>query len=359
VTRVGGLAVVALLACVPAATLPRPAGKLLAAGAPSSSPVREAARARTGPHAAGAAAALAAAEHDTPIAPPPATFDAPPPALAPPPAALHSASAPGRAGGVWAVIIGVDDYPGSGSDLRASVNDANDVDAALAAYGVPSDRRLVLRNTQATAATIADSLRWLVGHSSSDATAVFFYAGHVRKLGKGSEAIVAADGRVVTDVAMRDLLRPLAARQTWIAMASCYAGGFSEVLAPGRILTGAADANSLAYENSSYGRSYLVEYMVRRAMLQRQAPDSIEQSFSWAASSLHDEHPNRMPVQYDKVDGELRLGFPPPTAPAATAPAPQPGGGSPPPSGPPQDDPPPPRDDDCIVRIGSLVGCGV
>jgi hypothetical protein len=254
-----------------------------------------------------------ASPDDTPILPPPATFDAPASAPAPPPEALRSAAVPTAATGtgVWAVIIGIDDYPGRSSDLHASVADADDVDAALAAYGVPADRRLVLRNTQATAAVIADAARWLVGRAGPDATAVFFYAGHVRKLGPGRESIVGADGDVVTDDALADLLRPLAAQRTWIAMASCYAGGFDEVLAPGRILTGAAGPNSLAYESSELGNSYLVEYMVDRAMRQGQAPGSVEQSFAWAAQTLRREHPQRVPVEYDDLDGELHLGPPP------------------------------------------------
>jgi hypothetical protein len=299
------------------------------------------------------------ATQDSVIAPPPETFDAPAPPPAPPPIALRSAgaSAP-KAGGVWAVIIGIDDYPGTRSDLRASVNDANDVDAALARYGVPGDRRLVLRNTQANAATIADAARWLVGHASNEATAVFFYAGHVRKLSSQTEAIVASDGRLVTDAALAQLLHPLEARQTWIALASCYAGGFTEVLAPGRILTGAAGANSLAYENSSFGRSYLVEYMVHRAMLEAKAPGSIEQSFAWARDALQREHPDRMPVQYDELDGELRLGAPPQASPSSPPSAPPPsssGGQGQSPSQPPPSDSP--KNGSCVITVGSLVGC--
>lgn len=296
---------------------------------------------------AGAAGELA-------IAPPPETFDAPPATAAPPPDALLTASAT-AAGGVWAVVIGIDDYPGSRSDLRQSVNDANDVDAALAAYGVAPHRRVVLRNTQATAAVIADALRWLVGRAGPDATAVFFSAGHVRKLGPGSEAIVAADGNLVTDRRVADLLRPLAARQTWIALASCYAGGFTEVLAPGRILTGAADANNVAYENSTYGNSYLAEYMIVRAMREGRAAASVEQSFAWAREQLRRDHPNRLPVQFDQLDGELSLGRPPAPAPESQ-PAPPPRQ-QPPPSQPPPQRPPPEDDGDCVLTIGSLVGC--
>ena len=299
---------------------------------------------------------------ETAIEPPPAEFDAPAGPTAPPPAAL-TAPAIARQGGVWAVVIGIDDYPGRRSDLRASVADANEMDLALARYGVPGDRRLVLRNTQASASTIADSLRWLVAHASSDSTVVFFYAGHVRKLSSRTEAIVAADGRLVTDATMASLLAPLASHKVWIAMASCYGGGFDEVLAPGRILTGAADANSLAYESSTYGHSYLVEYMVKRAMNEGRAPDSIEQSFAWAAAALRREHPDRVPVEVDDLPGQLALG---PTAARATAPpppAPAPGdgsgsrggGGSTPPPDPGKD---PGHENDCVITVGTLVRCG-
>ena len=339
----------------------RPPAKVATALVPRGLPTEEV-RARIGHVPVGTAAATwsgaagtaAAAGGDVAIAPPPATFDAPAATAAPPPPTLLSAAG-SETGGTWAVVIGIDDYPGRGSDLRQSVRDANDTDAALAAYGIPAERRVLLRNTQATAGVIADSLRWLVGRAGPDATAVFFYAGHVRKVGSGAEAIVAADGNLVTDRMMADLLRPLAARQTWIALASCYAGGFDEVLAPGRILTGAAGANSLAYENSAYGNSYLVEYMVGRAMREGHAAGSIEQSFAWAHEALRRDHPNRLPVQYDRLDGELRLGPAPAPTPQQQPSSPPP----PPPSNPDQPPPPPPddRDDDCVLTIGSVVGC--
>lgn len=346
---------VALLAGVPSsAPLHVAAPKLATPLVPRGVPVEEV-RARIGTVPVGTAPSRwmtpAAAAGEVAITPPPATFDAPAAPPTPPPATLL-ASAGADTGGVWAVLIGIDDYPGQRSDLRQSVRDADDTDAALAAYGIPANRRLVIRNGQATAGVIADAARWLVARAGAEATAVFFYAGHVRKLRDGTEAIVAADGNLVTDRTLADLLRPLRARQTWIALASCYAGGFDEVVAPGRILTGAAGANSLAYENSSYGNSYLVEYMIDRAMREGRAAGSVEQSFAWAVDALRRDHPNRIPVQIDRLDGELRLGPPPASAPP---PSPQP----PPPSPPPSEQPPspPPEDDDCVLTIGSLLGC--
>jgi hypothetical protein len=252
------------------------------------------------------------------------------------------------------VVIGIDDYPGSRSDLRASVKDADTVDYTLAAYGIPADRRLVLRNRQATAGVITDAMRWLVAHAGPDATAVFFYAGHVRHLGGSTQAIVAADGALVTDGAMAETLRPLRARATWLVMASCYGGGFNEALGPRRILTAAAGAGSLAYENAQYGNSYLVEYMVQRAMMEGAAPDTVEQAYGWAHAALRRDHPNRLPVQYDELDGELRIGTPPPGS-GRPRPSPPPPSSSPPPTT--TTTHPPDDDDDCLLTLGTLAGC--
>ena len=98
---------------------------------------------------------------------------------------------------------------------------------------------------------------------------------------------------VISDVVMpvmggRELgerLGHLRAGRAWIAIAACYGAGFTEVLAPGRILTGASAADALAYESSQYGRSYMVQYMVREAMIERRAPDSVRRS-SWSWISM-------------------------------------------------------------------------
>lgn len=225
---------------------------------------------------------------------------------------------------MWAVVIGIDDYPGGKSDLRAAVHDVDTVDWTLASYGVPADRRLVLRNAQATAPVIGAAIRWLVANAGPDATAVLFYAGHVRSLRDGTQAIVAADGALATDQAVADGLRPLRARAAWIVMASCYGGGFDEVLAPNRILTAAAPAGSLAYENVQYANSYLVEYLFQRAMIEGAAPDSVERAFAWADAALRRDHPNRAPVQFDRLAGELQFGTPPAPPPLPPPPPPPP-----------------------------------
>jgi len=298
---------------------------------------------------------------DSVIAPPPETFDAPAEPAAPPPESLQKSTFSGvpKEGGVWAVVIGVNDYPGSRSDLRSAVNDARDVVQALAGFGVGGHRVLQIEDRQASADVIRAALDWLVAHSATDATSVFFYAGHVRKVATRTEAIVAADGSLVTDAEVAERLRPLESRNVWLGMATCYGGGFTEVLAEGRVLTAAAGANSLAYENESFGRSYLVQYMVRKAMIERHAPSSVQAAYEWAWHAIARDYPHRTPVQIDQAGAPLSLGTsastpPSPQQPAQpSAPPPSGGGESPPSTAPPEDE-----DDSCGgVRVGSLIDC--
>lgn len=270
------------------------------------------------------------------IAPPPAVFDAPAdPPPPPPPALLAVSPTRGAATGVgtWAVMIGINDYPGQASDLRAAVNDANDMDLAMAGLGVPANQRLLLRDGQATAPMIRASIDWLTANAGPNATAVFFYSGHVRKLGRTTEAMVGADGGQVVDQELGERLAQLQARRAWIAVAACYGAGFTEALAPGRVLTGAAPADSLAYESSLFSRSYMVQYMVREAFIERRAAGSVQAAFAYARAELAREHPGRQPVQIDAGGAPIDLRPGSSAAPAvAGRTAPPPPGTPPPPS---------------------------
>jgi Caspase domain len=263
--------------------------------------------------------------NETPITAPDHFDEAAAPAE-PPPAALSRFRNVKPSGGTWAVMIGINDYPGSSHDLRSAVADVRDVDEALGRMGVPADHRMVITDRQANAATIKLSVDWLNAHAGPDAVAVFFYAGHVRKISGNTEAILAADGAAITDADLGHRLRGLKAHKAWIAIAACYGGGFVETLAPGRVLTGAAPAHQLAYENSAFGRSYMVQFMIREAMLDGRAAATVQTAFDYANAALARQYPGREPVQVDH--GTTPLDLRPPGAVARQSPpttaAPQP-----------------------------------
>lgn len=275
---------------------------------------------------------------------------APPPTFAPP--VVERAD-----GQVFALLIGIDDYPGQRSDLDSAVADADTIDAALDGFGVPDGNRVVLRNGQARLPDVVTAVQSLVAQGGPGATLVFGYAGHVRKLDSDTEALVLADGQTLTDAKLAALLAPATSQRMWLLLATCFAGGFTELLGPGRVLTGAADANHLAYESSSLNASFLVHYMVRMAWLHGAAGPSVQEAYAYADAALAREHPLRRPVQFDESGARLVLGAGDPTSAAGQAPQPplpsepaSPGPSSPPTTSPPTTAPPP-EEDHCLLGV--------
>jgi hypothetical protein len=267
-----------------------------------------------------------------PPPPPPTTLPPPPPPPPPPPeVAPATATAVAEPGRVWAVAIGIDDYPGTRHDLLAARRDAVTVVDTLLGFGVPQDHILELLDEEATVAALIGAADWLAAHAGPDDVAIFFYAGHVRKFGPGTELIVAADGGWIADWYLGDALAPLIARDTWIVIAGCYGGGFDELLTPGRILTGAAPPWALAYENDDFNRSYLVEYVFERGLRQGLAGvPTVQGAAQWAIDRMAEEAPAHLlwhtdhSVELISVDGARRGPPPdpvaPPEAPTTTAP---------------------------------------
>jgi hypothetical protein len=254
---------------------------------------------------------------------------------------------------VFALVIGIDDYPGTSADLRQAVADADLVDAALDGFGVPDGHRVVLRDGQARRAEVEAAVRALAVQGGPGSTLVLAYAGHTRKLGPEREAMVLADGGTLTDLELASLLAPATSQRMWLLLATCFAGGFTELLGPGRILTGAADARSLAYESPALGASYLVHHMVREGWLQGQAGPTVQAAFRHADQRLAVAHPRRRPIQVDVDGAPLVLGDGDPhraAAPSGTpGPAPPPGPSAS--EAPPSTAPPARPEESCLLGL--------
>lgn len=74
-----------------------------------------------------------------------------------------------------ALCIGINDYPGSGSDLSGCVNDANDWKTALEKRGFSVD---VLLDAQATKQNMSEQIRVLVKEARPRDVVVITYSGH-------------------------------------------------------------------------------------------------------------------------------------------------------------------------------------
>lgn len=256
----------------------------------------------------------------------------------------HGAEVP-AAGKRTALIVGINHAAGS-KPLQGAVRDAELVRDALYKYGFSHDNVVVLTEREATAARIRAELDALAERTPADGRSVFAFAGHSRRRG-GTNNVVAADGALIPAADLAARLGSVRAPM-WIALPTCYAGAYAlpGIVGPGRVTTFASSGNEMAYELGASG-SYLIIHMVERAMLGGAAPESVERSFAYAAGSIGESRPDRVPHIDDRVAGEFVLGrFAPPEAKAAPKPPPSPEEPAPAPEPPqapqPNDQPRPP-----------------
>jgi hypothetical protein len=293
---------------------------------------------------------------------PPETLTGPVATPSGPPPTFSPTTPVAADGEVFALLIGIDDYPGRSGDLRSAVADVDIIDAALDGFGVPAGNRVVLRDGQATADQVRAAVASLVRQGGPGATYVLGYAGHVRKLDRDTEALVLADGRLLRDAELAALVAPATTQRMWFLLATCYSAGFTELLGPGRVLTAASGANQLAWEDPSLNASYLVHYLIREGWLEGKAGSTVQEAFAYADRELLRERPNRRPVQVDHLGAPLRLGLGDPTSGHAQAPpvpgTPPSGGSSPssppttaPPAPPPGTPPPDDQDEPCVLGL--------
>jgi hypothetical protein len=279
-----------------------------------------------------------------------------PPKATPPPSL--GAAVQDRKGGTYAVVVGVNVYPGRRYDLEAAAPDSLLLDQALDGFGVPAANRVLLRDGQATAAAARAALRQLAASGDEESTLVFSFAGHARKLDHDTEELVFTDGETITDAELGDLLRPAVAKHVWLLLDSCYSGGFTEALAPGRVLTGSAAAGRISYENRRLKASYLSHFLVRQGWLEGKATGrSVQAAFDYADAAIAREYPNRRPVEIDMAGEPLVLGpgSPKTSAPVVPAPPPKHRRSSPPPSTTTTTEPPPEADPPTEIRDCDLV----
>lgn len=78
-----------------------------------------------------------------------------------------------------ALLVGINDYPGSQNDLQGCVNDITNVyDILVKYFGFASSDIALLSNKRATKKAILDGLKGLIAASTSGDTLVFHYSGH-------------------------------------------------------------------------------------------------------------------------------------------------------------------------------------
>lgn len=131
----------------------------------------------------------------------------------------------------YAVVVGVERYPGGVPKAPFADRDARAVMRHFEALGVPPDHLRLLTDALATRGGLDASLRWLRHNASSRATVFFYYSGHGIPGGKGAPYLapsgVMAGDLEDTAYPLSRLYRGLAsvgAARTLVFLDACFAG---------------------------------------------------------------------------------------------------------------------------------------
>ena len=225
----------------------------------------------------------------------------------------------------WALLIGINDYASPTVDNVGSRQDAESLYYLLTKrLGWRTDHIILLRDRDATAQHILDTIHWLRLKSNGYSVVVFHYAGHenhTRTLADGDNEsmdveIWAADNRYILDGVLGREFGYIRANRMWIDISTCRASGFSDagMIKPGRILTYSSYPGQYSYESPGLHHSVFGWYMIVDAMLSRYADTNhdgkvtVEEAFYWSKPYVLKFTANRQtPFMNDQVPGNMFL----------------------------------------------------
>jgi len=185
-------------------------------------------------------------------------------------------------GNKYAIIVGISDYPGTGSDLQYCDDDAQDMYAALTTlYGYNSSNIHLLTDTGANFTAIRDAISDVKSQAVGADEVVFFFSGHgtngVANDGdneKTDEAIVSHNGNsliAIWDGQLKAWFSGFNTSRIIFIFDSCLAGGMTDLQAPGRVVNMACSESGLSYEDGSWQNGQFTYFFVDQGMLASKA----------------------------------------------------------------------------------------
>ena len=148
----------------------------------------------------------------------------------------------------WAVLVGINDYPGQSKDLPYSINEISSFKNALL-HGEtwqPSHIQM-LSDKNASREGIFDALEWLDEQEDENDVSVFYYVGHGSQDYNGNESLSVYDSKI-SDKELDEQFDNLEGRVV-IILDCCYSGGFIEELGQRkRVILTACSKDEKAYQ---------------------------------------------------------------------------------------------------------------
>jgi len=149
----------------------------------------------------------------------------------------------------WAVLIGLNNYPGTENDLPFSVTEITSFqNTLLGTKNWKQSNIKIITDNNATNASLITAIQWLDEHEDSNDVSLFYFAGHGSCNIEGHEYIRLFDAKI-TDIELDQQLDNLEG-QVIVILDSCKSGGFIEELHQNnRIILTACGKDELAYQD--------------------------------------------------------------------------------------------------------------
>ena len=136
---------------------------------------------------------------------------------------------------VFAVMVGISDYPGSGNDLPLTAEDARKLQQALARQGTLAPESVTLIDAQATRAGLRQAFQRVAAAAGPDDLFLFLYSGHGNQV-RGQVSATEPDGKdetiemvdgSITDDELNQMFQQVHAQTSLLILDSCFSGGFA------------------------------------------------------------------------------------------------------------------------------------
>jgi len=221
----------------------------------------------------------------------------------------------------WALIIGVADYEGTGSDLWHPDEDAKEMYSELTTQqGYAKANVKLITNRGATASAILAGIDWLVSNEKATSEVVFFYSGHGSRVPDSDnwdsdvesdghdEMIVTYDFYGLSDGLLKQRFAAIESAKFALMFGSCHSGGMfddnDDLQKSGRVIASACKADQYGWDYLSLGNTLWGYYFVDDALLDNRA-GSIEAAHAYACSRVVAMQPDSQPQISDGIAGDF------------------------------------------------------
>ena len=209
----------------------------------------------------------------------------------------------------YAIVIGINDYPGTGSDLQYTVADADEMTNVLLNI-YKFDDVIELIDAAATKTAIYNAIADVKTSAKLGDEVVFFFSGHGAK-GKADDGdknnvdqsiVVQENGHFafIWDGELVQWFSNFTATRIVFVFDSCLAGGMSVLKAPERVVCMASTINSMSLEGAAWGGGHgqFTYYFAEEGMEMKKADIrskdnqvTVEEAFDYANANCKSQTP--------------------------------------------------------------------